>query len=389
LFLAQGPIYRDGLASAKEGLYRIETYMKGAVDAAYPAGKFPQPVPPLRLKDTNVLNYMIASWSPVKPCATSQDNTREPPPEPAEQGPPLPATLNCNNGRVAYAVTQIKEIGGKADSHDIIAACPDMQIVPASITKLLTLIVALDALEEGKFKLDAPVKISRHAASQEGSKLGLKAGQTLTFQEAVEAVAIKSAGDVAFALGEFVAGDERTFAKLMEKKAKDIGMERSTFSNDTGLPREEFGVHDPSAAKPNLSTIHDIEVLMQTAMTYKVYKDIATKSVVTIDGITFHDHNPLVAGALPSGPLRCLTAIPGAKGGKTGLTNDGADNVVFIALKDGSSLIVTYIGARTPLERDVNIGNLLNEARKSVPEIPSFISARVKYDTRNLPHCVR
>ena len=126
----------------------------------------------------------------------------------------------------------------------------DTRLHPASLTKMMTLYIAFEAIERGEISLDSKVTISKHAASQPPSRLGLKAGQTIALRYLIRAAAIKSANDAATAIGEAIEGSEPAFAKRMNRTAKALGMTKSTFANANGL-----------TAKGHLSTAHDMTIL--------------------------------------------------------------------------------------------------------------------------------
>ena len=124
------------------------------------------------------------------------------------------------------------------------------QLHPASLTKMMTLYVVFQAVENGEISLDKKVKISRHAASEPPSKLGLRSGQKVRLRYLIRAAAVKSANDAATALGEAIEGSEAAFARRMNRTAKAMGMSRTRFKNAHGLT--ESG---------HLSTAHDITIL--------------------------------------------------------------------------------------------------------------------------------
>ena len=111
----------------------------------------------------------------------------------------------------------------------------DTRLHPASLTKMMTLYIAFDAIERGEISLDTKVKISRHAANEPPSKLGLRAGQSLALRYLIRAAAVKSANDAATAIGEAISGSEAEFAKRMTRTARALGMKNSTFKNANGL----------------------------------------------------------------------------------------------------------------------------------------------------------
>ena len=126
----------------------------------------------------------------------------------------------------------------------------DTRLHPASLTKMMTLYMAFKAVESGHLTLDQKVKISRNAASEPPSKLGLRSGMRVKVRHLIRAAAVKSANDAATALGEAIAGSEVKFTALMTAQAKALGMKRTTFRNAHGL-----------TARGHLSTARDMSVL--------------------------------------------------------------------------------------------------------------------------------
>ena len=107
---------------------------------------------------------------------------------------------------------------------------------PASITKVMTLYLLFEQLEKGRLSLDTRIEVSRHAASQSPTKLGLRPGSTIRIEDAILSIVTKSANDMAVAVAERIGGDEPSFARLMTRKAHALGMSRSNFVNASGLP---------------------------------------------------------------------------------------------------------------------------------------------------------
>ncbi|MDA9274525.1 serine hydrolase, partial [bacterium] len=126
----------------------------------------------------------------------------------------------------------------------------DTRLHPASLTKMMTLYIAFEAIEKGEISLDTMVTISKHAASEPPSKLGLKSGQKIAMRYLVRAAAVKSANDAATAIGEALSGSEARFARRMTRTAKALGMSRTTFKNAHGLTE-----------KGHMSTAHDMTIL--------------------------------------------------------------------------------------------------------------------------------
>jgi D-alanyl-D-alanine carboxypeptidase len=107
---------------------------------------------------------------------------------------------------------------------------------PASVTKVMTLYLLFEQLEKGRFTLETPLRVSAHAAAQAPSKLGLRPGSTIEVEDAIKALVTKSANDVAAAVAENIGGSESAFADMMTRKARQIGMSRTTYRNASGLP---------------------------------------------------------------------------------------------------------------------------------------------------------
>ncbi|MEN8888593.1 MAG: serine hydrolase, partial [Celeribacter marinus] len=111
----------------------------------------------------------------------------------------------------------------------------DTRLHPASLTKMMTLYIAFEAVENGEIGLDTLVTISKNAAAEPPSKLGLKSGQKIKLRYLIRAAAVKSANDAATAIGEAIEGSEAAFARRMNRTAKELGMSRTTFKNAHGL----------------------------------------------------------------------------------------------------------------------------------------------------------
>ena len=126
----------------------------------------------------------------------------------------------------------------------------DTRLHPASLTKMMTLYIAFEAIENGEIDVDKKITISRHAANERPSKLGLRTGQKISLRYLLRAAAVKSANDAATAIGEAISGSEAAFARRMNRTAKSLGMTRSTFKNAHGLTE-----------KGHLSTARDMTIL--------------------------------------------------------------------------------------------------------------------------------
>ena len=134
-----------------------------------------------------------------------------------------------------YAAIVIEEDSGKV----LFSRSADSLRYPASLTKIMTLYLVFEELASGRLKMDSRIKVSRLAAGRSPSKLYLKTGQTITVEDAIYALVTKSANDVATAIAEHLSGSEREFGKRMTRKARALGMSRTTFRNASGLPHSK------------------------------------------------------------------------------------------------------------------------------------------------------
>jgi D-alanyl-D-alanine carboxypeptidase len=209
---------------------------------------------------------------------------------------------------------------------------------PASITKVMTLYMLFEQLEKGRMSLDTNLRISAHAATMPPSKLGLKAGSTIEVEDAIKALVTRSANDVASAVGENIAGSEDAFAAMMTRKARAIGMSRTTFRNASGLPRPQ-----------NITTARDLVTLGRSIQDRfpNYYKYFATRSFEH-KGQVIGNHN------------RLLGRIEGVDGIKTGYTRASGFNLLTSAKVDGRHVIAVVLGGRSGRIRDAQMASLLN-----------------------------
>ncbi|KRB44736.1 MAG: D-alanyl-D-alanine carboxypeptidase [Pseudomonadota bacterium] len=208
---------------------------------------------------------------------------------------------------------------------------------PASITKVMTLYLAFEALQAGRLKLDDPVEISPRAAAQAPTKLGLRPGETLTVEQAMQALAIKSANDIAVALAEKLGGSEARFAAMMTLRAQELGMRNTRFVNASGLPDSR-----------QISTARDIAILSRAVMRdYPQYYKLFSQQSFTFRGVTMRNHNGL------------LGRMPGVDGLKTGYTNASGFNIAVSAVRDNRRLITVVLGAPSTAIRNNNAEDLI------------------------------
>jgi D-alanyl-D-alanine carboxypeptidase len=195
---------------------------------------------------------------------------------------------------------------------------------PASLTKIMTLYLTFDALEHGRLRLDDYLIVSESAANASPVKLGLRAGSKIKVEDAIKAVAVHSANDVARVLAENLkGGKEGSFASLMTQVATEIGLSRTNFENSSGLPNDD-----------QLSCARDIALLSMAVYKHfpQYWKYFGIKSW-TYDGKTYANGN------------RLLNSYPGCDGMKTGYTNRSKYSLVATARRGDKRLMSVVLGA--------------------------------------------
>ncbi|MGO4852648.1 D-alanyl-D-alanine carboxypeptidase family protein [Phaeovulum sp. W22_SRMD_FR3] len=228
---------------------------------------------------------------------------------------------------------------------------------PASLTKMMTLYIAFQAIERGEITLDTKVKITSNAANQAPSRIGLKPGQSIALRYLIRAAAIKSANDAATAIGEAISGSEPKFAARMTQTAKSLGMNDTTFKNANGL-----------TASGHLSTAHDMTVLGRRLFyDFPQYYNIFSRKSADAGIATVYSHN------------RILSSYKGADGIKTGFTNAAGFNLTASAERDGVRIVATVLGGTSTPARDNKMKELLDlgfaRAPKNVKEKPPASAA--------------
>jgi D-alanyl-D-alanine carboxypeptidase (penicillin-binding protein 5/6) len=214
---------------------------------------------------------------------------------------------------------------------------PDAHRYPASITKIMTMYLAFQELSQGRLSLDDTLVVSPHAASMAPSKLGIRQGGTVSVGDAMSAIAVKSANDMAVAMAERMGGSESHFAEMMTAKAKQLGMNNTQFVNASGLPDTR-----------QLTTARDISILSRAVLRdYPQYYTYFGKREFTWKGQTTKNHNHL------------LGQMPGVDGIKTGFTNASGFNLAASAVRDNRRLIAVVMGGSSTAARDSHVADLL------------------------------
>ncbi len=216
---------------------------------------------------------------------------------------------------------------------------PDLAIPPASITKIMTLYMAYEAVDSGKAQWTDKVTISKKAGRTGGSKMYLDPGDTLALGDLAIGTSVVSANDAAVAIAEYLAGDVGKFVKQMNRKARELGMTRTVFRNPNGLP-----------AKGQFTTARDIMKLSKAYLErFPQALTIHSQQSYTYREITQHNRN------------RLLQNYPGADGIKTGFVAKSGFNISATAKRGDTRLIAVVMGAKTPRIRERETEKLLDE----------------------------
>jgi D-alanyl-D-alanine carboxypeptidase len=215
----------------------------------------------------------------------------------------------------------------------------DGQRHPASLTKMMTLYLLFQDLKAGRVRLETPLTVSRRAAGMAPSKLGFKPGQTISVESAIRALVIKSANDVAAAIGENLEGTEGAFAARMTRVARSIGMSRTTYRNASGLP-------NPG----QITTARDQATLgLRLMRDFPQYYPYFRTTSFTFRGRTIRTHNRLVG------------RFQGTDGIKTGYINASGYNLVTSTKRDQKRLVGVVMGGRSAGARNAYMVSMLSK----------------------------
>ena len=234
----------------------------------------------------------------------------------------------------------------------------DTRLHPASLTKMMTLYIVFQEIEAGRLTLDTKVTVTKYAASQPPSRLGLKPGQKIAVRYLIRAAAIKSANDAASALGDHISGDHVSFAKRMTRTARQLGMHNTTFKNANGL-----------TAEGHLSTARDMNVLGRHLFyDFPQYYHIFSRRTADAGIAQVTNTNS-----------RFLDGYEGADGIKTGYTSPAGFNLTASARRGKKHVIATVFGGTSTAQRNAKMVELMDigfgKARNNVKEQPPVAAA--------------
>ena len=222
----------------------------------------------------------------------------------------------------------------------------DTRRAPASVTKIMTMLLIFDALESGKIRLEDEVSTSEYAASMGGSQVFLEPGETQTVDTMLKCISVASANDACTAMAEYIAGSEEAFVKMMNERAAGLGMKNTTFQNCNGLDVEG-----------HLTTARDIALMSRELI--ETYPKIHDYCMIWMDTITHTTKKGTSEFGL-SNTNKLVRQYPYATGLKTGSTNEAEFCVSATAEKDGMELIAVILGGENSKQRFQDATRLLN-----------------------------
>ena len=221
---------------------------------------------------------------------------------------------------------------------------PHERLAPASVTKVMTMLLIMEAVDSGKIAMTDMVTASEAAAAKGGSQVYLKVGETMSVSEMLKCIAVSSANDCACAMAEHIAGSEEAFVGLMNEKARELGMEDTHFVNCTGLD-------DGENAEAHKTSAHDIALMSRELLQHHPgIKKYTTIWMDTIRNGTFGLSNT----------NKLVRFYQGATGLKTGFTSGAGYCLSATAMREGMELIAVVMGAETSNARNAACKQLLD-----------------------------
>ena len=215
---------------------------------------------------------------------------------------------------------------------------------PASMTKVMTLLLIMEAIDNEKIKLDEKVTVSERAASMGGSQVFLEAGEEMTVEDLLKSIAVASANDASVALAERIAGTEEAFVKMMNDKANELGLKNTRFQNSSGLP-----------ARDHYSTSYDMAIIAKELLKYESITDYTS---IYEDYLRKGEENEFWL----VNTNKLVRFYPGVDGLKTGFTNEAKYCLTATAKKEDMRVIAVVMGAETVKERNATISGMLDYA---------------------------
>ncbi len=246
------------------------------------------------------------------------------------------------------------------DTKDVLYKENELEhLSPASVTKIMSILLCLEALDTGKIKLTDKVTASKNAVAMGGSQIWLEEGEIMTVDELLKAVVIASANDACTALGEHIAGSDVAFVKMMNDRARELGLKNTNFENCTGLD---------DTTKAHYSCAYDLAVISCEVMKYDLIKDYST---IWLDSLR--------AGKTElNNTNKLVKSYKGITGLKTGTTSNAGFCVSATASRDGLNLVAVVLGSDTSEHRFQTAEYLLDKG------FAEYSSRKIKIDKNKL-----
>jgi D-alanyl-D-alanine carboxypeptidase len=242
-----------------------------------------------------------------------------------------------------------------AASGEVLSASnADTSTYPASLTKMMTLYLLFEAMQDGRVKLTDTITFSKYSAGMAATNLNVDSGDRISVETAVLALVVRSANDAATAIAEHLGGTEAGFARLMTNKAQTLGMTRTTFRNANGLPDSKQRTTARDMATLSVALIRD----------FPQYYGYFKRTSFKYRGVTYRGHNKL------------LKSFKGYDGIKTGYIRASGFNLASSAERDGRRLVVVVLGGTSPSMRDRKVADLLTSGFKSQRGTGTLIAAK-------------
>ncbi|MFP4016526.1 MAG: D-alanyl-D-alanine carboxypeptidase family protein [Halanaerobiales bacterium] len=220
---------------------------------------------------------------------------------------------------------------------------PNLELPPASMTKVMTMLLVMEAIDEGRAKLDDKLVVSEFAASMGGSQIWLEAGEEMSLEEMMKAIAIVSANDACVAVAEYLYGTEDAFVRRMNERAKELGLENTYFYNTNGLPPDNPDIQG------NYTSAYDLAIMARELLKYR---KVLEWTSTWIDYLRNGD-------SVLNNTNRLVRFYSGADGLKTGFTEEAKFCLTSTAERDGVRFIAVIMGADDSRVRFEESGKLL------------------------------
>lgn len=218
------------------------------------------------------------------------------------------------------------------------------KLPPASITKIMTMLLVVEAIDAGKLKWTDKVRTSEYAASMGGSQIFLEAGEEMTVDDMLKGIAMASGNDASVAMAEKLAGTEAAFVEMMNKRAKELGMNDTNFANCNGLPVDN-----------HYSSAHDIAIMSRELLKHK---DVTKYTGAYQDHLRKDSEKPFWL----VNTNKLVRFYPGADGLKTGYTSEAKFCLSATAVKDGMRVVAVVLGEPNTKTRNSEVSNMLDYA---------------------------